>query len=73
MVLLSRYLDSDEEDPTRLRIFMQYGHEGDLLQNRQKVLRWTDRQRLEVALQIAEALHYLHTRQPELVHLDIKP
>ena len=73
---MRRYYDSDGDMrnvESWLRIYMELGPDGGLHSCRRRVLGWTHRQRLKIALQIAEALHYLHSQHPSLVHLDVKP
>ena len=52
---------------------MEFAPGGSLLDQRQLLTGWTYQQRLQTALQIANALDYLHTLQPALAHLDVKP
>ena len=53
---------------------MEWAPGGTLLQLLQaQDHQWSHLQLLQLALQIANALQYLHTLQPPIAHLDVKP
>ncbi|KPA80667.1 putative protein kinase [Leptomonas pyrrhocoris] len=72
---LIRYLDVFVVDsPLRICVVMPFYNEGDLkkfIERQHKPV--TEVKLCSIVLQIAGALHYLHTQDPPLVHRDIKP
>lgn len=72
---LIRYLDVVvQKEPLRICVIMPYYNEGDLkkfIERQRKPV--TEVKLCSIVLQIAGAMHYLHTQNPPLVHRDIKP
>ena len=52
---------------------MDYAPDGSLLQNLQTGHNWTCLELLQLALQTATALQYMHGLRPAIAHLDVKP
>lgn len=53
---------------------MEFVPDGTLLDNRHHCSSsWSYLHLLQVALQVATALDYMHTLQPAIAHLDVKP
>lgn len=50
--------------------FIPYGNLYYFLHNENNVVDWPTK--LKIALDIAEAMQYLHSRKPSLVHMDLK-
>ncbi|KAF8293156.1 putative protein kinase [Trypanosoma cruzi] len=72
---LIRYLDViGLENPLKICVIMPYYAEGDLFNYIKRQRGPIEEHKLcSIILQIASALHYLHSQRPPLAHCDIKP
>ena len=63
----------DEEVPFLVIKYIEEGSLADYMQQVHIWQRWTLQQTADAIMQAAESLYYLHTRQPPIVHQDVKP
>jgi serine/threonine protein kinase len=63
----------DEEVPFLVTKYIEEGSLADYMQQVHVWRSWTLQQTADAIMQAAESLYYLHTRQPPIVHQDVKP